>query len=100
MKLSSIACAIAPCVMVALALVHSAAAQSNPGAPRAPSPQPGTALPTPADRNAADSALDGVWTGTGNQGGNSWTIRLTLGDPQPAIEYPSLRCGGRWEPIA
>ena len=42
--------------------------------------------------------LEGVWQGTGNQHAPkmTWTVKLTAEDNTYAIEYPSLRCGGKW----
>jgi hypothetical protein len=55
------------------------------------------ASPTPTD--SPDSQwLDGVWEGTGTQHTPkmSWSIRLTAENNTYTIEYPSLRCGGKW----
>ena len=42
--------------------------------------------------------LDGVWEGTGHQNTPemTWSIKLTAENNTYAIEYPSLRCGGKW----
>lgn len=48
--------------------------------------------------------LRGSWEGTGYQtdDASTWTMRLTMrprkkGAVEVAIEYPSLKCGGRWQ---
>jgi hypothetical protein len=45
--------------------------------------------------------LNGVWEGTGYQMDNKelWTMLLTVKGNRYRIEYPSLKCGGRWRPI-
>ena len=44
--------------------------------------------------------LNGMWEGTGYQIDNNetWTMKLTVRDKRYKIEYPSLKCGGRWIP--
>jgi hypothetical protein len=47
--------------------------------------------------SAPDTGLAGklgVWTGTGNQSGLTWTIRVDISTSRQLIEYPSLSCGG------
>lgn len=44
------------------------------------------------------SWLDGVWEGTAHQNTPkmSYSIRLTAENNSYSVEYPSLRCGGKW----
>jgi hypothetical protein len=46
--------------------------------------------------------LNGTWEGTGYQIDNNetWTMKLTVRGKRHKIEYPSLKCGGRWIPIS
>jgi len=46
--------------------------------------------------------LNGTWEGTGYQMDNNetWTMKLTVRGKRHKIEYPSLKCGGRWIPIS
>lgn len=48
---------------------------------------------------STDAKYYGIWTGIGHQAWSSWTMRSTLGQKQPIIEYPSLECSGVWEPL-
>lgn len=43
--------------------------------------------------------LTGTWEGTGYQidDNSTWTMRLTAGNGNFTIAYPSLKCGGEWE---
>ena len=43
--------------------------------------------------------LTGTWEGTGYQidDNSTWTMRLTAGNGNFTIAYPSLNCGGVWE---
>ena len=45
--------------------------------------------------------LNGVWEGTGYQidTNETWTMLLTVKGNRYRIEYPSLKCDGRWRPI-
>ena len=45
--------------------------------------------------------LNGTWEGTGYQMDNNelWTMLLTVKGGRFKIEYPSLKCEGRWRPI-
>jgi hypothetical protein len=45
--------------------------------------------------------LNGTWEGTGYQMDNNelWTMLLTVKRNRYRIEYPSLKCEGRWRPI-
>lgn len=42
--------------------------------------------------------LEGVWSGTGQQHAPkmTWTVKLTAENNSYTIEYPSLRCAGKW----
>jgi hypothetical protein len=46
--------------------------------------------------------LNGTWEGTGYQTDNNetWTMKLTVRNNRYKIEYPSLKCGGRWIPLS
>ena len=46
--------------------------------------------------------LSGTWEGTGYQIDNNetWTMKLTVRGKVYKIEYPSLKCGGKWIPIS
>jgi hypothetical protein len=45
--------------------------------------------------------LNGTWEGTGYQidTAETWTMRLTVKGGHYRIEYPSLNCSGRWQPV-
>lgn len=45
--------------------------------------------------------LNGTWQGTGYQmdTDTTWTMLLTASKGKYTIEYPSLKCGGRWQLI-
>jgi len=47
------------------------------------------------------SWLSGTWEGTGYQidTNSTWTMLLTVKGNRYRIEYPSLKCEGRWRPI-
>jgi len=53
-------------------------------------------------RNRNRAWLNGTWEGTGYQMDNNelWTMLLTVKGNRYRIEYPSLKCGGRWRPIS
>ena len=53
---------------------------------------------TAAADDLLDPSLTGTWVGTGQQGEHSWPMKVTFGDDHAKVEYPSLGCGGRWEP--
>jgi hypothetical protein len=57
----------------------------------------GRASPTPTV-SPNSQWLEGVWEGTGTQHTPkmSWSVRLTAKNDTYIIEYPSLRCGGKW----
>ena len=46
--------------------------------------------------------LNGTWEGTGYQidTNETWTMRLVVAGKRYKIEYPSLKCTGRWSPIS
>ena len=46
--------------------------------------------------------LSGAWEGTGYQIDNNetWTMKLTVRGKVYKIEYPSLKCGGKWLPLS
>ncbi|MDQ1592577.1 MAG: hypothetical protein QOG71_3204 [Pyrinomonadaceae bacterium] len=46
--------------------------------------------------------LRGTWEGTGYQmdTDSTWTMRLTVRGGKYLIEYPSLKCGGRWRRLS
>ena len=52
-------------------------------------------------RNRGTRWLNGTWEGTGYQidTNETWTMLLTVKGSRYQIEYPSLKCGGRWRPI-
>ena len=52
-------------------------------------------------KNRSSTWLNGTWEGTGYQIDNNelWTMRLTVNGKRYRIEYPSLKCEGRWQPI-
>ncbi len=43
--------------------------------------------------------LDGLFAGTGQQGEHSWSMRTTTDADGTRVDYPSLGCGGTWEPM-
>ncbi len=53
------------------------------------------------NKTARAQWLNGTWEGTGYQMDteSTWTIRLTVDRGKHTIEYPSLKCGGRWQPL-
>ncbi len=52
-------------------------------------------------KSRRNSWLNGTWEGTGYQMDNNetWTMLLTVKGNRYKIEYPSLKCEGRWRPI-
>ncbi len=52
-------------------------------------------------KNRSRAWLNGTWEGTGYQIDNNelWTMLLTVKGNRYRIEYPSLKCVGRWRPI-
>lgn len=83
---------------------------ANASSNRPPQPTPTTQINSNATSNTTAQAtpiglgdprqpwLDGVWEGTAHQNTPkmSYSIRLTAGNSSYSIEYPSLRCGGKW----
>ena len=53
-------------------------------------------------QNKGRSWLAGTWEGTGYQIDNNetWTMKLIVRGNRYTIEYPSLRCSGRWIPLS
>jgi hypothetical protein len=53
------------------------------------------------NKNRNSAWLNGTWEGTGYQMDNKelWTMLLTVKGNKYRIEYPSLKCEGRWRPI-
>lgn len=53
-------------------------------------------------QNKQRSWLAGTWEGTGYQidTNETWTMKLTVRGNRYTIEYPSLKCSGRWIPIS
>src|SRR5688572_14179947 len=53
-------------------------------------------------KTGARSWMNGTWEGTGYQTDNNqtWTMKLTAQGRSYRIEYPSLKCGGRWVPLS
>lgn len=53
--------------------------------------------PTPTVSQSSEW-LEGVWEGKGYQNAPemTWSIKFTAADNTYVIEYPSLRCGGKW----
>jgi hypothetical protein len=53
-------------------------------------------------QNKQRSWLTGTWEGTGYQIDNNetWTMKLTVRGNRYIIEYPSLKCSGRWTPVS
>ena len=47
------------------------------------------------------SWLAGTWEGTGYQidTNETWTMKLTVQGNRYTIEYPSLKCSGKWLPL-
>lgn len=44
--------------------------------------------------------LVGTWVGNGTQyDGGKWTFKYTNMAGTHTVEYPSVRCGGRWDPV-
>ena len=52
-------------------------------------------------KNRNRAWLNGTWEGTGYQidTNSTWTMLLTVKGNRYRIEYPSLKCDGRWRPI-
>ena len=56
----------------------------------------------PISAQSKRSWLAGTWEGTGYQmdTNETWTMKLTVRGNRYTIEYPSLKCSGRWIPIS
>lgn len=59
-------------------------------------------LPVLVCGQSKGSWLQGVWEGTGYQtdSENTWTMKLSIRRNRYLIEYPSLKCGGRWRLVS
>jgi hypothetical protein len=53
-------------------------------------------------RRSSGTWLRGTWEGTGYQidTDTTWTMRLGVRGGKYLIEYPSLKCGGRWRRLS
>ena len=53
-------------------------------------------------KSASSHWLNGTWEGTGYQTdtNETWTMKLTVRTRHYRIEYPSLKCSGRWIPLS
>lgn len=60
-----------------------------------------TSLICAQSKNRNRTWLSGTWEGTGYQidDNSTWTMLLTVKRNRYRIEYPSLKCEGRWQPI-
>lgn len=60
-----------------------------------------TSLVSAQSKNRNRAWLNGTWEGTGYQidDNSTWTMLLTVKGNRYRIEYPSLKCNGRWWPI-
>ena len=56
------------------------------------------AFASPVSAQNKRSWLAGTWEGTGYQidTNETWTMKLTVRGNRYTIEYPSLKCSGRW----
>lgn len=55
---------------------------------------------TGADGGNDSAWLQGAWGGSGTQyDGTVWTFTYVNANGKHTVEYPSVGCGGRWEPI-
>lgn len=63
---------------------------------------PGAGSPRGKPAWGAGKWLKGTWEGTGYQTDNNetWTMKLTVRGNRYKIEYPSLKCGGKWIPLS
>jgi hypothetical protein len=61
-----------------------------------------TSVVSPQGKTATRKWLTGTWEGTGYQIDNNetWTMKLTARGRRYRIEYPSLKCGGKWVPLS
>lgn len=45
--------------------------------------------------------LEGTWSGSGTQyDGGKWTFKYVNANGEHKIDYPSVKCGGKWEPVS
>jgi hypothetical protein len=60
-----------------------------------------TSIISAQTRSASAKWLNGTWEGTGYQTdtNETWTMKLTIRGGHYQIEYPSLKCSGRWIPL-
>ncbi len=60
-----------------------------------------TSVVVSQSKTATGKWLNGTWEGTGYQTDNdeTWTMKLTVRVNRYEIEYPSLKCGGKWIPL-
>jgi hypothetical protein len=61
-----------------------------------------TSVVSPQGKTSSRSWLNGNWEGTGYQTdtNETWAMKLTARGGRYRIEYPSLKCGGRWLPLS
>jgi hypothetical protein len=61
-----------------------------------------TSVVSPQGKITTRKWLTGTWEGTGYQIDNNetWTMKLTARGRRYRIEYPSLKCGGKWVPLS
>jgi len=61
-----------------------------------------TSVVSSQSRTRTERWLNGTWEGTGYQIDNNetWAMKLTVRGKRYKIEYPSLKCGGRWIPLS
>jgi hypothetical protein len=61
-----------------------------------------TAIVSAQGRSTSSKWLNGTWEGTGYQidANETWTMKLTVRGRAYRIEYPSIKCGGRWIPLS
>jgi hypothetical protein len=61
-----------------------------------------TSVVSPQSKTGTRSWLNGTWEGKGYQTDNdeTWTMKLTVRGRRYRIEYPTLKCGGRWIPLS
>jgi hypothetical protein len=61
-----------------------------------------TAVVSAQGKTTTTKWLNGTWEGTGYQIDNNetWTMKLAVRGSSYRIEYPSLKCGGRWIPVS
>ena len=84
--------------LLALLVTSAVSAQTKP-APAQTTPAQTKPVPTQTKSNAW---LKGTWEGTGYQTDDqsTWSMLLTVRGRSFSIDYPSLKCGGRWQLIS